>query len=339
MKSYVAVDLHRRRSVVMRRELDGSTSWVRIDNSPDALVDAVFEAGEEPVVAIEATLGWYWAVDALEAAGAEVHLVHPLGLGWSNRRVKDDRADCEDLLDRLERDRLPEAWISTAPVREFRELVRARHKMVGARTSFKNQAQSVLAKHGIVPTVTDVFGVGGRDWLATLPIEGTYRDRLEATMGFIDHLDAQIGIFDAQIAGMARADPAYRALTKIPGVGPVIAAVFLAEIGDIDRFAGPDSLACWAGLTPRVRGSDTKTSHGSITKQGSRLVRWAAIEATVRQREGTHFYNAYHRHLERRGRPGIARVAVARKLLRLVFYAMRDHEIRCLSPSTKETAA
>lgn len=332
MKSYVAVDLHRRRSVVMHRLSDGSTSWTRIDNSAQNLVEAVFEAGDDPVVAVEATLGWYWAVDALQDAGATVELVHPLGLGWAHRRVKDDRADCEDLLDRLERGRLPQAWISTPEVREFRELVRARHKLVGVRTNYKNQAQAVLAKHGIIPPVSDVFGVSGREWLATLPIEGTYRVRLDSALELIDGVDAEITAFDIGIDKIARAQPGYEALRSIGGVGPILAAVFLAEIGDISRFKGPDALACWAGLTPRMRSSDNKTRHGSITKQGSKLVRWAAIEATVRQRKGTVLYDDYHRHLDRRGRPGIARVAVARKLIRLVFYAMRDHHLRCLQP-------
>ena len=124
MESYVSVDLHRRRSVVMARNADGSTSSVRIDNSPDNLVRAVLAAGGRPVVAIEATYGWYWAADCLQAAGAEVHLVHPLGLNWGGRRVKSDHSDAEALLDLLERGRLPEAWVSPPHVRELRELVR-----------------------------------------------------------------------------------------------------------------------------------------------------------------------------------------------------------------------
>ena len=104
----------------------------------------------------------------------------------------------------------------------------------------------------------------------------------------------------------------------------MLAAVFIAEIGDIARFGNADQLACWAGLTPRVHSSDNKTRHSSISKQGSRLVRWAAVEAVANQPKGSHFHTEYHRHLERRGRPGIAKVAIARKLMRLVFFAMRD---------------
>ncbi len=53
------------------------------------------------------------------------------------------------------------------------------------------------------------------------------------------------------------------------GIGPVLAAVIVAEIGDITRFATPARLCSWAGLTPRHRESDLKVARGHITKQGS----------------------------------------------------------------------
>jgi hypothetical protein len=61
-------------------------------------------------------------------------------------------------------------------------------------------------------------------------------------------------------------------------VGPVLAGVFFAEIGDVHRFPTAAHLVSWAGLTPRHRESDTTVHRGSITKQGSTLVRWAAVE-------------------------------------------------------------
>lgn len=106
-------------------------------------------------------------------------------------------------------------------------------------------------------------------------------------------------------------------------------AVFCAEIGDISRFGRPERLCSWAGLTPRLRESDTKTIQGSITKQGSRLVRWAALESVVRFRGGEPIQDAYRRIARRRG-INRAKVAAVRKLLTLLFYGLRDGEIRCL---------
>ena len=87
------------------------------------------------------------------------------------------------------------------------------------------------------------------------------------------------------------------------------------------RFASADRLCSWAGLTPKHRESDTKVRRGSISKQGSRLLRWAAVEAASKNHAGGDFKEAYRRIAERRGR-NVAKIAAARKLLTLVFYGM-----------------
>jgi transposase len=91
-RQVVGMDLHRRRSVLVRMTGDGrKLETVRIENSPQALRAVLARAGKNPRVVVEATYGWYWAVDVLEEAGAEVHLAHPLGVkAFSYRRVKNE---------------------------------------------------------------------------------------------------------------------------------------------------------------------------------------------------------------------------------------------------------
>ena len=75
-----------------------------------------------------------------QAAGATVHLAHPLGVkGFRYRRVKNDVRDASDLADLLRMKRLPEAWIAPPQVRELRELVRYRAKIVAIRSGLKAQ--------------------------------------------------------------------------------------------------------------------------------------------------------------------------------------------------------
>jgi hypothetical protein len=101
-RQYVAIDLHRRRSLIVRQNQAGEElGVVRIDNDPVALAMALADAGETPEVAIEATYGWYWAVDVLGEQGARVHLMHPSGLYGEDRRVNNDYRDCQELLDRM----------------------------------------------------------------------------------------------------------------------------------------------------------------------------------------------------------------------------------------------
>ena len=109
----------------------------------------------------------------------------------------------------------------------------------------------------------------------------------------------------------------------------MLGAVFVAEIGDVSRFDSAKRLTSWAGLTPKHRESDTTVIRGPITKQGSGLVRWAAVEAVARYRGGAPIKDTYLRIAQRKGNK-VARVAAARKLLTLVFYGIQDGEIRCL---------
>jgi transposase len=134
-QQFVGIDLHRRRSVIVRMDAAGAVlESVQVANGADGLAQVMARAGEGPEVVLEATYGWYWAVDALAAAGATVHLAHPLGVkAFEYRRVKNDVRDARDLADLLRMGRLPEAWIAPRATRELRELLRHRAKLVGLR--------------------------------------------------------------------------------------------------------------------------------------------------------------------------------------------------------------
>jgi transposase len=330
-KQVVGIDLHRRRSVIVRMTEAGERlDCVRIDNDPMTLAAEIAKAGERPQVVLEATYGWYWAVDVLADAGAEVHLAHPLGVkGFAYRRVKNDVRDAADLADLLRMGRLPEGWIAPPAVRELRELVRHRAKLVAWRSGLKASVHAVLAKQGLHLDVSDLFGVGGRQQLARAPLDAPYRLRVNALCRLIDALDFEIEAVAGPLRVALAGHRGFTAVQAVPGVGPVLAGVFVAEIGDVHRFTSPAHLTSWAGLTPKHRESDTVVRRGPITKQGSTLVRWAAVEAAQGARKAGWLSQQHTAIAERRGR-NIATVAVARRLLTLVYYGLRDGHIRAL---------
>ena len=159
----VGIDLHLHRSVICRIDDHGEElGWVRIDNDPAALVGQCRKAGRGVPVAIEATYGWYWAVDALLAAGSEVHLAHPLGMKAlrKRKRVKTDPRDAYELANLLRLGSLPEAYIAPPDLRELRELVRHRRQLVKLATSIKGGVRALLAKHNIRLAASDLDGDG-----------------------------------------------------------------------------------------------------------------------------------------------------------------------------------
>src|SRR6186997_3203667 len=328
-QQFVGIDLHRRRSVIVRTTESGEVlESVRILNDVESLDRVIERAGEDPEVVLEATYGWYWAVDALQEAGARVHLAHPLGVkAFEYRRVKNDFRDAADLADLLRMGRLPQAWIAPPATRELRELVRHRAKLVALRSGCKCEVHAVLAKCGVQVLMSDLFAPTGIGLLERLDAPAPYLARVGSLRRLIDDLDVEIDLFARLIRGRLVADPGYRAVQTIPGIGPVLAAVFVAEIGDVHRFPGPAQLASWAGLTPKHHESDTHVHRGRITKQGSRLVRWAAIESVQALGPGTGAGRLKHRVGDRRGR-NIGKTAAARQQLTYVYYAMRDGHVR-----------
>jgi transposase len=275
----------------------------------------------------------YWAADALAELGANVHLAHPLGVkAFEYRRVKNDLRDATDLADLLRMGRLPEAWIAPREVRELRGLVRHRAKLVAVRANLKCQIHGILAGAGVAVPMSDLFGLAGTELLDRVcrRLGEVDRWRLLSLRRVLELVEGEIDRFGALARGRLGHDRGYRAIQAIPGVGPVLAAVFVAEIGDVTRFPDPSRLASWAGLTPRHRESDTTVRRGHITKQGPRLVRWAAVEAVQRVSKHHRLGQLRDRVAVRRGR-NIGKVAAARELTRLVYYGLRDGHIRALA--------
>ena len=333
-RQYVGIDLHRRSSSIYRMSEDGETlGCERVPSQPLELARAMAEAGEAPQVVIESGYGWYWAADVLEELGAKVHLAHPLGNDWGNRRVKSDERDARDLAAMLRLGRLAEGWIAPPETREIRELVRYRAKLVELRSGLKAQVHSVMAKHGVLPERSDMFGPGGLAQLDQLLLPEPYMARIGSLRKLIELFDHEVVTLEREIHKVLRDDAGYKALQQIPGVGRVLAAIFVAEIGDLSRFSSPEKLCSFAGLTPKHRQSGKRLVRGQITKQGSCLLRWAAIEATAKGRGGTKLSSDFRRIAQRRGK-AVAHVAVARRLLTYVYYGLRDKEIRALSPES-----
>jgi transposase len=192
--------------------------------------------------------------------------------------------------------RLPESWIAPPATRELRGWVRHRAKLVGLRSSVKNQIYAVLAAAGVAVSMSDLFGVAGRQLLATTLLAVESRSRVDSLLRIIEALDFEIDLYARLIAGRLRTDPGYHAIQTIPGVGPLLGAVFVAEIGDISRFQRPEQLASWAGLTPKHHESDTTVHRGRITKMGCGGRRRGLRLRSARVRGGCRGDRGWYRH-------------------------------------------
>jgi transposase len=132
-------------------------------------------------------------------------------------------------------------------------------------------------------TCTDIFGVARSAWLDQLCLPQPYAGKVTSLRHLAGELTAEITMLSGVIADLLAGHRGYQVIQQLPGIGPVLAAVIVAEIGDATRFRSAARLCSWAGLTPRHRESDTTVTRGHVTKQGSRMLRWALIEAIQHQ--------------------------------------------------------
>ena len=334
-KCFVGIDLHLHRSVVAIIDDAGTElGWVRIDNDPKVLVREVRKAGRGAPVAIEATYGWYWAVDALLAARFDVHLAHPYGMKAmrKRKRVKTDSRDAYELANLLRLGSLPEAYIAPPDLRELRELVRHRRQLVKLSTATKAGVRALLAKHNIRLSATDLDSDYAAGMLDALALPGTYATRLAAQRRLLLVLADEVAAVDVELDRRLQAPP--RLPQPADGQGHRPGARRDVHRRDRGRAPVPQAaaLCCWAGLTPRHHESDKTVRRGHVSKEGSKLVRWAAVEAIQRHPEPA-IKAVRERIVARRGHTArnVAKVAAARRMLEAVYYVLRDRQARCLA--------
>jgi transposase len=187
---------------------------------------------------------------------------------------------------------------------------------VRARARAKNEIHAVLMRClKDRPPASDLFGVKGRRWLAEQQLAVCERETVDSAVRQVEFLDSEIAEVEKLIAAEALSWPQVKRLMTVPGVNVIVAATFMAAVGDIRRFADRRKLTAYLGLDPRVRQSGVgPATHGHISKQGSSSARHALVEAcwsTVRQPGPIAGF--YQRIKARRGH-SIAIVASARKL-------------------------
>ena len=336
----VGIDLHRNRSHVAVIDEHGELILSkRIVNGRETFLDLLGGLDGESRIAVEATYGWEWLAELLEDAGYDMHLAHPLRTrAIAAARVKTDAVDARTLAHLLRADLLPEAYVAPRDLRDLRELLRHRIGLTAMRSALKNRVHAILAKHGITREHSDLFGKGGRQFLAALELREAPRARLDSLIALICDFDREIDATTKEIDLRAKADDRVDVLCQIRGVGPYTAMLIIAEVGDISRFPDARHLCAWAGLTPTVRSSDGKARLGHISRQGSPALRWALVEAAQKcTTGGGPLREQFERITKRRGRK-IAKVAVARQILTLSYYGLRDGEIRCLARRSRANA-
>jgi transposase len=308
----------------------------RVDTTPERLELFAGSLCSDDRVALEVTGNAWEIARILEPHVARVLVVSPSDTTIRQARAKTDRLDARTLARLLAAGSLDAVWMPDEATWMMRRRLSRRGQLVGARSRAKNQVHAVLMRQLVGrPPVSDVFGIKGRQWLGGLDLALEERETVDSAVRQIEFLDSEITAAERLIAEAALGSVQIKRLMSVPGVNVIVAATFLAAVGDIRRFKNPRKLVGYLGLDPKVRQSGAApATHGHISKQGSTRARHALVEAcwtTVRQPGPLHAF--YQRVRARRGH-SVAIVAAARKLACLFWCLLtRDEDYAYQQPS------
>ena len=312
----IGLDVHLEFCEVAIAEKGEVRSTGRIATKPEAIELFAQSLGARDRVALEVT-GNAWEIKRIiEPHVAEVIVVSPNDTGIRQARAKTDRLDARTLARLCASGELDAVWMPNRATQVMRRRLQRRSQLVWGRSKAKNQIHATLMRCLVGrPPFSDLFGKRGRRWLAELALPEEERESVDSALRQIEFLDSEIEAVERLIAAAALEWPEIKRLMTVPGVNVIVAATFMAAIGDIRRFESPRKLVGYLGLDPRVKQSGAApATHGRISKQGSSPARHALVEASwsvVRQPGPIHAF--YQRIRVRRGHQ-VAIVAAARKL-------------------------
>jgi len=326
---FIGLDIHRDFCEVAISEGGKARRAGRVASRPAELELFAQSLGADDRVVLEATGNALAIARIIEPHVGEVVLAHARKVrAIAEAKVKTDAIDACTLAELLAADLVPGVWLGDERTRLLRRLVSRRRQLVKQSTRTKNEISAVLLRtlQGR-PPVSDVFGKGGRAWLAKLELAIDERETVDAGLRQLDFLQHELAHVDRTIAEQALASPEIRRLMTIPGVDVTTAAALMAAIGDVTRFPSPRHLAGYLGLDPKLRQSGVaKPRQGRISKEGSAAARHALIEAAWSAAKAPGPLRAFAaRTAARRGRH-IAAVAVARKLAVLAWHLLTRGE-------------
>jgi len=319
---YAGLDVHKNfcQAIVMTK--DGDIVKESRIKSEDEEIKEFFSEFSDLSVAFEAT-GFYESIyDLLSDLGFRVYLSHPLKTRLiADSKIKTDKIDAKALADLLRSNLLPTSYVPPKEIRRLRQLVRRRIILGRHRTKVKNHIHAELHRGNKKYSGPDVFTKSGIQWLHCFD-----NPSIDSYLRIYDTILEELKLLELRIKVEGAKYEEVRLLTTIPGIGNYSALLIFSEIGDISRFPSEDKLSSYGGMTPRVHQSGDNSYYGSITKEGSKHLRWILVECLrvhTRLCPGSNITSYYIR-LRKRKPGNVATIAASRKMLQVIYHMLKN---------------
>jgi transposase len=329
----LAVDYHQKACVV--RRLNTATGEEKVlKNVPTRApiirgilreARAELACGGQVVWIMESTTGWPRVKALVEKEGADFVLANVLQMPVSPKahKKKTDALDTARLLREALNGSLPTSFQPDADARRLRRLTGLREDLVRRQTAVRNWINRYVAHETWGPPPR-LKSIRGRGLLRRLKLAGSDGFVFQSRLDELEHLDARLKTVEAEIGRVYAVWPEAQWLDVVKGIGAVGAVSILSRIGPVERFANAEKLIAYAGLAPGVQRSDETCRIGRVGGGGTDAsLRFYLLEASMWARQMPRYRGVYERVRRKRGKK-IARLVVARALLRSLYRMLKD---------------
>jgi transposase len=324
---YCGVDFHARKQTISYLTTeDGEIQQLELEHEMDevrAFYSQLRSQGQV-IVGFESSGYAAWFEELLEELGCEIWIGNAAEIRRrAPRRQKNDRRDADLILELMLRGDFPRLHRYSRQSREVLQQLRHRHRLVKMRTMTINSLRFMVLSRGV--TLRGKLQSGrGQARLLALPLPMPLSQQRDELCQLLTQLQLRIAVVEQWLEQQAAADQRVQRLRTHPGIGPLTSLGLVATLESIERFANARKVTAFVGFDPVEDSTGERRRIGSISKQGSRLMRLLLNEAgQVAARHDAELGQVYRRLLVRRGH-ATAKVAVARRLLVRAFIMLRD---------------
>ncbi|MCG8404350.1 MAG: IS110 family transposase [Phycisphaerales bacterium] len=329
---YIGLDVHYRSSAMCILNNNGKVvKEIHIRDGLPKVLATLRALKQRFAICYEASCGYGVLYDGLRGLAKRIVVAHPgqLRLIFKAKK-KSDRVDAKKLALLLYLDQVPQAYVPSVNVREWRSLIEFRHRLVGKRTRAKNSLRSLLRGQGIhYVRGRSLWTHKGRTWLAGLELPVSVALQRDLLLEEFDRLNKQILRVEQTLDDQAEQQSGVALLRTIPGVGVRTAEAVVAYIADPKRFSRNRTIGSYFGLVPCLDQSAGLGRFGHITREGPPTVRKLLVEATWQGIRRSTILRRYFERIQRgeRDRRKIALVATAHHLARVMLAMLTTGEI------------
>jgi transposase len=326
---YVGLDISKSSTVGVWKDEKGNKLANEIFATDQQSLQNLVEKLSGCEVALEASTSGVFVYDYLLSKGIIAKVANPNAIKLiSHSDKKTDKSDAEKLADLLRTNLLPTCYMPDKKTREVRDLVRHRRSLVNTNTVLKNKVRAILTREGLKLPYTDVLGQRSLQWLYKLEIGDIQKDAINKFLHLALIIDDEVQDYDNKLTSECWQNKNARLLDTIPGIGQYSAMHIISAIGDIKRFPSDEELASYAGLVPRIYQSG-ETTYTKGLKQGEKSLKWILIECAHKAVRTSKRLRKYYRKKLRKKNKQKAIVAVARKMVEIIYCMLtRGEEYR-----------